>query len=110
MSTRIYVGNLPYSADGQQLTQLFGAYGDVVEATIVTDRDSGQSKGFGFVQMTSDDAARSAIAGLNGSALGDRTITVNDARPRPDRFAGSRSDRSYGESPHRDDDSRERRW
>ena len=110
MSTRIYVGNLPYSADGQQLTQLFGAYGDVVEATIVTDRDSGQSKGFGFVQMTSDDAARSAIADLNGSALGDRTLTVNEARPRPERSADSRSDRSYDDRSRREYDSRERRW
>ena len=110
MSTRIYVGNLPYSADGQQLTQLFGAYGDVVDATVVTDRDSGQSKGFGFVQMTSDDAARSAIAGLNGSTLGDRTITVNEARPRPERSAGPRSDRGYGDRPRRDFDNPERRW
>jgi RNA recognition motif-containing protein len=110
MSTRIYVGNLPYSADGQQLTQLFGAYGGVVEATIVTDRDSGQNKGFGFVQMTSDDAARNAIAGLNGSTLGDRTITVNEARPRPERSADSRSDRGYSDRPRRDYDSRERRW
>jgi RNA recognition motif-containing protein len=88
VATRIYVGNLPFTADGQQLSQLFGAFGDVVEATIVMDRDTGQSKGFGFVQMASDDAARNAIAGLNGSALGDRTITVNEARPRPERSPG----------------------
>jgi cold-inducible RNA-binding protein len=103
MSSRIYVGNLPYSAESQQLTQLFGAYGEVVEATLVMDRDSGQSKGFGFVQMTSDDAARRAIAALHGATLGDRTITVNEARPRPERFAGARSD-------HTSVDSRTRRW
>ena len=93
MSTRIYVGNLPYTADPQQLIQLFSTFGEVVDATIVTDRDSGQSKGFGFVEMSSAEAAQGAIAGLNGSALGDRTITVNEARPRPDRSR-----------------SRERRW
>jgi cold-inducible RNA-binding protein len=85
VATRIYVGNLPYSADSDQLTQLFSPYGEVVEATIVMDRDSGQSKGFGFVQMNSDEGARSAIAGLNGTTLGDRAITVNEAKPRPER-------------------------
>src|SRR5262245_52664555 len=93
VATRIYVGNLPYTADSQQLIQLVGTLGEVVDATIVTDRDSGRSKGFGFVEMTSAEAARAAIAGLDGTALGDRTITVNEARPRPDRSR-----------------SRERRW
>src|SRR5262245_30113333 len=93
VATRIYVGNLPYTTDRQQLTQVFSAFGEVVEVTIVTDRDSGQSKGFGFVQMASEEGARGAIAGLNGSTLGDRAITVNEARPRPDRS-----------------NSRERRW
>ena len=88
MATRIYVGNLPYSADDQQLTQLFGAFGDVVEATVVIDRATGQSKGFGFVQMADDDAARNAIAGLNGTLLGNRSIRVNEAQPRPERSGG----------------------
>ena len=113
MATRIYVGNLPYSASNEQLTQIFSAYGEVVEATIVMDRDSGQSKGFGFVQMNSDDGARNAIASLNGTALGDRTITVNEARPRPERSGGgfrSGGGRGYSDRPRRDDYDRERRW
>ena len=89
MATRIYVGNLPYSADRQQLTQVFGAFGEVVEATVVIDRASGQSKGFAFVEMASEESARGAIASLNGSTLGDRTITVNEARSRPDRPNGN---------------------
>lgn len=88
MATRIYVGNLPYSADNQQLTDLFGAFGEVVEATVVMDRDTGQSKGFGFVQMATDDAARNAIQSLNGTMLGNRTIRVNEAQPRPERGGG----------------------
>jgi len=88
VATRIYVGNLPYSADDQQLAQLFGAFGDVVEATVVIDRATGQSKGFGFVQMADDDAARNAIAGLNGTLLGNRSIRVNEAQPRPERSGG----------------------
>ncbi|HLZ24316.1 MAG TPA: RNA-binding protein [Ktedonobacterales bacterium] len=116
MATRIYVGNLPYSADSDQLTQMFSAYGEVVEATIVMDRDSGQSKGFGFVQMGTDEGARSAIAALNGTTLGDRAITVNEAKPRPERSGGYRSGggggggRSYSDRPRRDDYDRERRW
>ncbi|HLZ21479.1 MAG TPA: RNA-binding protein [Ktedonobacterales bacterium] len=88
MATRIYVGNLPYTADSQQLSQLFSVFGDVVEATVVTDRETGQSKGFGFVQMATDEAAGNAIAGLNGTMLGNRTIRVNEAQARPER--GSR--------------------
>ncbi|HKV84473.1 MAG TPA: RNA-binding protein [Ktedonobacterales bacterium] len=88
MATRIYVGNLPYNADNQQLIELFGAFGEVVEASVVTDRDSGQSKGFGFVQMATDDAARNAIQSLNGTMLGNRTIRVNEAQPRPERGGG----------------------
>lgn len=85
MATRIYVGNLPFSADNAQLTQLFGAFGEVVDAHLVIDRDSGQSKGFAFVEMSTEEAMRAAITGLNGSTLGDRTLTVNEARPRPER-------------------------
>lgn len=88
MATRIYVGNLPYNADNQQLIELFGAFGEVVEASVVMDRDSGQSKGFGFVQMATDDAARNAIQSLNGTMLGNRTIRVNEAQPRPERGGG----------------------
>ena len=98
MATRLYVGNLPYTADNQQLSQLFSAFGDVVEATVVMDRESGQSKGFGFVQMADDATARTAIAQLNGTRLGDRTIRVDEAQPRPERSAGPRSGGGFGRS------------
>lgn len=98
MATRIYVGNLPYSATDEQLTQIFSAYGEVVEATIVIDRSSGQSKGFGFVQMTDDAAAHNAIASLNGTMLDNRSIRVNEAQPRPERSGGYRSGGGGGRS------------
>ena len=104
MATRIYVGNLPYSATDQQLGELFAPYGEVTEATVVTDRGTGQSKGFGFVQMTSDDAARSAIAGLDGSSWQERSLRVSEAQAREDR---PRRDDNRG---RRDDSSRDRRW
>ena len=91
MGTRLYVGNLPYSADSAQLARIFSSYGEVVEARVITDRDSGQSKGFGFVEMGSEDAAQGAIVGLNGSALEDRALRVNLATERP---AGSSQARS----------------
>ncbi len=84
MATRIYVGNLPYSVDNAQLAELFGGFGEVVDAHVVIDRGSGQSKGFGFIEMADDASTQKAISGLNGTVLGNRTITVNEARPRPD--------------------------
>jgi RNA recognition motif-containing protein len=90
VATRIYVGNLPYSADNDQLAQLFGAFGEVVEAAVVMDRDTGRSKGFGFVQMANENEARNAIASLNGTMFGNRTIRVNEAQPRPERSGGYR--------------------
>jgi RNA recognition motif-containing protein len=88
MSTRIYVGNLPFTATEDQLNDLFAAYGSVSEVTIVRDRESGQNKGFGFVQMADDAAARTAIAELNGTTLGNRAIRVNEAQPRSERSGG----------------------
>jgi RNA recognition motif-containing protein len=96
VATRIYVGNLPYSADDQQLSQLFEAFGEVVESSVVIDRSTNQSKGFGFVQMANDEDARNAIAGLNGTMLGNRTIRVNEAQPRPERTGGPRGGYSGG--------------
>lgn len=84
MATRIYVGNLAYTVDNAQLAQVFGAFGQVVDAHVVTDRDTGRSKGFGFVEMASEEDTQKAITGLNGTMLGDRTLTVNAARPRTD--------------------------
>ena len=89
MSLRIYVGNLPFTASNEQIAQLFGAYGAVSEATVVLDRDSGQSKGFGFVAMTDDAAAQAAISALNGTTLDDRTIRVSEARARVERASGT---------------------
>ena len=96
MSTRIYVGNLPYSATNEQIAQLFTEYGEVSEATVVMDRDSGRSKGFGFVQMDDDAAARTAIGALNGTTLDDRAIRVSEAQARADRSDGSRPRRTGG--------------
>jgi cold-inducible RNA-binding protein len=105
MATRLYVGNLPYTADEQQLRQVFAAFGDVVEVHLVTDRDSGQSKGFAFVEMSTNQAAADAIASLTGTQLGDRTLTVNEAKPRPERASGYGSGNGYDRRPRRDDRS-----
>jgi RNA recognition motif-containing protein len=100
MATRIYVGSLPYTTDNEQLAQLFSAFGDVVEASVVIDHDSGRSKGFGFVQMSGDAEAHNAIAALNGTMLGNRSIRVNEAQPRPERSMGSRSGGGFGRSSY----------
>ncbi len=81
----IYVGNLPWSISDQELSDAFSAYGSVEKASIISDRNSGRSKGFGFVTMNNDDEANQAIEAMNGSDLGGRTLKVNEARPREDR-------------------------
>lgn len=82
MGKKLYVGNLSYNVDSSQLEQLFGQYGSVQSAQVISDRDTGRSKGFGFVEMSSDDEAQAAIAALNGQQHGGRTLTVNEARPK----------------------------
>jgi len=82
---KIYVGNLPWSVDDDALADLFEPYGDVSSANVITDRDTGRSRGFGFVEMRDDSQARGAIEGLTDHQLEGRTLTVNEARPRPDR-------------------------
>ena len=82
---RLYVGGLPYSTTEQDLISLFEQAGSVANASVITDRETGRSKGFGFVEMTTDDDARRAMEHLNGTVLGNRTITVNEARERPAR-------------------------
>ena len=79
---RIYVGGLPYQTTEQDLVDLFAQVGHVTSATVITDRASGRSKGFGFVEMSNDQEARAAIERLNGTNLGNRTIVVNEARER----------------------------
>jgi RNA recognition motif-containing protein len=88
MGKKLYVGNLSYSVDSSALEQLFGAHGTVVSAQIINDRDTGRSKGFGFVEMSSDTEAQAAIAALNGQQHEGRALTVNEARPREDRSGG----------------------
>ena len=81
---RLYVGGLPYQTTDQDLIDLFSQAGQVTFARIITDRDTGRSKGFGFVEMSNDQEAQNAIARLNGTSVGSRTITVNEARERQD--------------------------
>jgi RNA recognition motif-containing protein len=88
MGKKLYVGNMSYDVDSSALEALFGSYGKVESATVVTDRDSGRSKGFGFVEMSSDDEAQAAITALNGQEHGGRTLTVSEAKPREDRPRG----------------------
>ena len=85
---RIYVGNLSYSITDQELEEAFSPFGQVESAQVVTDRDSGRSKGFGFVEMGEQEEAEAAIAALNGKELSGRALTVNEARPRPERSFG----------------------
>ncbi len=85
---RLYVGGLPYQTTSPDLEDLFGQVGQVLSATVITDRDTGRSKGFGFVEMSSDEEARRAIDQLNGTSLGGRTITVNEARERRENSFG----------------------
>ena len=80
MGTKIYVGNLPWRATDAQLSQLFGQHGEVNDAKIVTDRETGRSRGFGFVTMANDEAAQAAIRALNGFSLEGRSLVVNEAR------------------------------
>lgn len=85
MAVKLYVGNLPYSTTDADLNELFAQYGTVVSATVIMDRDSGRSKGFGFVEFEDDDAAKAAIEALNGKENGGRNLVVNEARPREER-------------------------
>ncbi len=87
----LYVGNLAYSMRDDDLKDLFATYGDVDSARVVMDRDSGRSKGFGFVEMSDDKAAKAAIEALNGTDVDGRDIVVNEARPREDRRDNRRS-------------------
>ena len=91
MGNKLYVGNLPYSVRDNDLEQAFGQYGGVTSAKVMMERDTGRSKGFGFVEMGSDAEAQAAVAGMNGQSLGGRSLVVNEARPmeaRPPRTGG----------------------
>ena len=91
MGNKLYVGNLPYSVRDEDLQQSFGQFGSVTSAKVMMERDTGRSKGFGFVEMGSDADAQAAINGMNGQPLGGRSVVVNEARPmeaRPPRTGG----------------------
>ncbi|MBS0636544.1 MAG: RNA-binding protein [Verrucomicrobia bacterium] len=85
MAKKLYVGNLPHSTTENELRELFANYGEVVSAQVIIDRDTGRSKGFGFVELNTDDEAQAAINALNGQEFGGRPLTVNEARPREER-------------------------
>ena len=91
MSTKIYVGNLPWRTTDQQLNDLFSAHGDVLSVRIISDRDTGRSRGFAFVTMTTADGAQSAISALNGSLLEGRTLVVNEANNQGSRPGAGRA-------------------
>ena len=100
--TNIYVGNLSFDVSETQLQESFAAFGTVNKASVVTDRATGRSRGFGFVEMANDDEGNAAIEGLNGSEIGGRSVTVNVAKPKTDRpRTGGGGGRDGG---------RERRW
>ena len=84
----IFVGNLSFNTNEDELRQMFESYGQVDRVSILTDRDTGRSRGFGFVEMASDEDGEKAITALNGSQFGGRTINVNEARPKSDRGGG----------------------
>ena len=104
MGNKLYVGNLPYTVRDDDLQQSFSAFGNVNSAKVMMERDTGRSKGFGFVEMGSDAEAQQAIAGMNGQSLGGRSLVVNKARPmepRPPRsggggFGGGRREGGFG--------------
>jgi RNA recognition motif-containing protein len=101
MSTRLYVGNLNFRTTGDELREIFSQAGEVENASVVEDRDTGRSRGFGFVEMATAEGAAAAIEQFNGKELGGRALTVNEARPRVERggggFGGGGGRGGYGE-------------
>jgi len=113
----LYVGNLPHSTTEAELRNLFEAHGPVEKITLMTDRDTGRSRGFGFVEMTNASEADKAIAALNGTDLGGRTLTINEAKPKADRprggghrFGGGGGGRGRDDSRGHPRQPREPRW
>ncbi len=95
MGNKLYVGNLPYSFGDSDMQQAFSQFGTVGSAKVMTDRDTGRSKGFGFVEMGSDAEAQAAIAGMHGQQHGGRGLVVNEARPMEPRTGGAGAGRRY---------------
>lgn len=86
MAKKLFVGNLPYSTTNEALAEMFASFGEVASATVIMDRETNRSKGFGFVEFNDDAAADAAIEAMNGKDEGGRPLTVNEARPKTDRF------------------------
>ena len=108
MGNKLYVGNLPFSATDDSLREIFGQAGQVESARIITDRDTGRSKGFGFVEMSTDQEASEAIRKFNGTEMDGRSLTVNEARPMTPRDGGGRGPRDGGGRGHRGGGGRQR--
>jgi|DewCreStandDraft_5_1066085.scaffolds.fasta_scaffold00551_6 cold-inducible RNA-binding protein len=98
MTKKLYIGNLPYSTTETMLRELFAQAGEVTDVAIITDRDTGRPRGFAFVEMATDAAARQAIHQLDGKTLDDRTITVAEARPQAPRYSADSNRGGYGGS------------
>jgi len=98
MGAKLYVGNLSFDVESSELEEMFGGYGNVKSAQVIMDRDTGRSKGFGFVEMSGDSEAAAAISALNGKEYRGRPLTVNEARPREDRGGGGRGGYGGGSS------------
>jgi cold-inducible RNA-binding protein len=96
----LFVGNLPFSSTEDALRTLFGQFGEVQQVKIMTDRDTGKPRGFGFVEMTQDEDAAKAVAALNGKDFEGRALTVNEARPKPERTGGGGGYRPGGGGGH----------
>jgi cold-inducible RNA-binding protein len=96
---KLFVGGLPFATTDDELAEAFSQFGTVASAKVITDRETGRSKGFGFVEFENDDEGKAAEAGMNGKEIGGRTVTVNEARPREERprrdFGGDRGQRSW---------------
>lgn len=95
MTRKLYVGNLPYSVNEDNLRELFVQAGEIASVNIITDRDTGRSKGFGFVEMATEEAAQEAIKRFNGYTIDNRALTVNEARPREERPGGGGGGRRF---------------
>ncbi len=108
MGTKLYVGGLPYSTTEQQLSELFSQQGSVTSAKVISDKFTGQSRGFGFVEMATGEEAQKAITALNGTQMDGRTITVNEARPQEKRAGGGGG--GYGGGGGGDRGGRGGRW
>ncbi len=96
MTKKLYVGNMSYDTTDQQIRELFSQAGEISDISLITDRDTGRPKGFGFVEMATEEGAKEAIKRFNGHSLNDRTLTVNEARPREERSGGGDRDNRGG--------------